>query len=285
MGKVVVAGFERALIWLYDTTTGAATGQQASMSNGTISGAYNLSHVKNADAAVAQFTDLDIQGGDKITNTFRFGNAKLAPFDLVFSARDYALNNMIAGVTSITSNSHIIKTAYNDNSATQRAIGCAIQQVGQDEDGNQVYVTRIINKATASIRPGPAAFRGESDSILSITPIMSTKLFTGQAFGTGTNDINLNLTENKCTYVEYITFFPIHIATIKQDNSTSSFTLPYKPLSSVVTLGATPNELVIGGVPTAFSSVNTSTGAAVLAAAGTAAVLDVVTYTTNYVPS
>lgn len=283
--KLAIAGFERALLWYYDPTTGAALGQQASLAAGNGSGAFVMDEVKNADQAFQQFTDLSIQGGDREgIAIFTWGTPRLQPFDVVTSAYDTAINDMIQGVTSIASNAYAIETAQNSNRIKQQAVGFAIQQVAEDLDtGDQKYVTHFLNKCTASYRRGGAAFRGESDSILRISPKQSNRAFTGQPFGSSTNQINLALVGNKTDCYTIITNNPIHMFAIHSNGTTVNYTLPYRPLSNVVALGATPNVFTIDGVRTALSSVNPSTGAIVLADAEDTGDKAVLWYDTNFV--
>lgn len=283
--KLAIAGFERALMWFYDPTTGAALGQQSTLAAGSGSGAFVMDEVKNADQAFQQFTDLSIQGGDREgIAIFTWGNPRIQPFDVVTSAYDTAINDMIQGVTTIASNAYAIETAQNSNRITQQAVGFAIQQRAEDLDtGNQKYVTHFLNKCTASYRRGGATFRGESDSILRVSPRQSNRAFTGQPFGSASNQINLGLVGGKTDCYTIITDYPIHLYSLKSNASTTNFTLPYRPVDNTVALGATPNVFTLAGVRTALTSANVSTAAIVLAAAGTSGDLGELWYGTNYV--
>jgi hypothetical protein len=284
--KLAIAGFERALMWFLDPTTGAALGQQASLAVGNGSGAFVMDEVKNADQSFQQFTDLSIQGGDREgIAIFTWGNSRLLPFDVVTSAYDTAINDMIQGVTSIATNPYAVETAQNSNRITQQQIGFAIQQKAEDLDtGNQKYVTHFLNKCTASYRRGGGAtFRGESDSILRVTPRQSNRAFTGQPFGSAANQINLGLVGGKTDCYTIITDNPIHLYSIKSNGTTTNYTLPYRPLSAVVALGATPNVFTIDGVRTALTSANVATGAIVLADAEDSGDFGELWYDTNYV--
>lgn len=285
--KLNVGGYERSFIWLPDTTTGAALGQQGSaLPNGSGSPAYLLDDVINAEQAFAQFTELVFKAGDIEGNVMSFGNTKIQPFDILLDTYDSSLNDLIQGVTSITSNPYRTRTAQNPARAQPKPAGLAIQQRAMDADtGNQKYITHFLSKGTATYRRGGAQYQEASNSTLHFAPLLTKYAFTGQQFGSGTNQINLGLALNKTDCMSIISDNPLFLYSFKADGTAVNFTLPYLPVSSVVTLGATPNEYWKAGVEAALTSASISTGAIVIPAAGTAAQIGVVLWDTAFTPS
>jgi hypothetical protein len=275
-------GFERALFAYYDST-GAATGQQQTLSNGAASGAYVFANVRTAGLSYTESAELQFEGGDKIAGVMAFGNAKLAAFEMTASDLDTAAVTLFSGSALNTASSIFTKGSINPNRTAQTKGMLILQQRRLREDGEEEYLNIIMPKVTVRIRHGGFGFRAEADTTFAIAPFMSTKAHTGQGFGSGSNNLNLGLENDRADHYFWITPAPIHVMSFRKDGAATSFTTTYRPLSTVVTLNASPNELVINGAITAAGGVNTTTGV-ITVTAGTAADMCVLTYTTNYVP-
>lgn len=279
-------GNARFLIWEYvqsGTYVGICTGVQPSLTAGAASGAFVWSDVKSSAFAVIPPTDVQIQGGDKIVATVSFNGGKLQPFDVTGSSIDTALDDLVNGSTTNTTNTMVTAFAYNTYRTSPKTLGCASQQLFETSDGLQYFVTRIVPRASMSYRPGGMAFRGESDATIHVNSIVNQKSYNGQTYGTGS--LNFGLEADSTDFYDVVTANPIHIMAFKQDavGPTTTFNTTYKPLSTTITLNATPNPFTVGGTPTALSSL-TLAGLATLASAGSTGVMDVLTYETNYVP-
>lgn len=266
------------------TYAGYFSGQQASLTAGTASGAYVWSDVKSSAFAVIPPTDVNIEGGDRIVATVSFNGGKLAPFDVTGSSIDTTLADLVGGSTTSTTNSEVTVFGYNTFRTSPRLMWFASQQMFETSTGFQYFITRIVPRASVSYRPGGMAFRGAADATLHINSIVTQQFYNGQSYGSG--GLALNLEANSTDFVDVVTADPVHFMAFSQDSGgpTTTFTCTYKPTSSVVTLNATQNAFAIAGVPTALSSLNTSTGVATLAAAGTTGVRDTLMYATAFVP-
>jgi hypothetical protein len=263
------------------TYVGTFSGQQLSLTAGTSSGAYVWSDVKSSAFAVIPPTDVQIQGGDKIVATVSFNGGKLAPFDVTGSSIDSALADLVGGSTTNTSNTFSTIFGYNNNRTSPKPMWFASQQMFQTSDGLSYFVTRVVPRAGLSYRPGGMTFRGESDATLHVNSIQTTKSYDGRVFGS--SGLNLGWENDTGDFIDIVTANPIHFIAFKQDASDVEFNTIYKPLSTVVTINATPNAFTVGGTVTALSSI-TLAGVVTLAAAGSANVMDVLTYETNFVP-
>lgn len=278
-------GMARLLLWEYvqtGTYAGMCSGQQSSLSAGSASGVYVWDDVKSAAIQEIAETELQITGGDKVKATITFPGGKLAKFDVQGSSIDTVLNDMANGGTTNTTNSKVTVTSNNPNRTKPRTMGVALQQGFRTSDGLDYAITRMIPRAQVRVRPGPMNYRGESDSILSISSIKTNKAFNGQSYGSG--GLALNLEQDLTDYLDYITPNPFHIMAFKQNTGVTTFNTTYKPLSTVVTLNATENPFSIGGTPTALSAI-TLAGLVTLSAEGTVNVMDVLAYETDYVPA
>lgn len=281
MTRGVLAGFERALIFYTDSSGRHIGSGGATLSNGSTSGAYVASDVVAAGLAPVNQTDLDIRGGDKTTMTIQFGNAKVGGFDLVISAFDDALNDMVSDSTKNTTNSYATQTSENPNKTAPKVLGLALQQRFTLFDGTMKYLTRIFPRNFMRIKQGGMNYQAESDTIIRVTPVMTNKAFSGQVFGS--TGLNLNLEGDITDNYNYITANPVHFVTFVGDGSGTTFSTIYKPISNVVTLNATPNSMWKNATATALSAI-TLAGAVTLAAAGSAGDVHVLAHETAYVP-
>jgi hypothetical protein len=76
--------------------------------------------------------------------------------------------------------------------------------------------------------------------------------------------------------------YPYYLTCFLQDGSEDTITLPYLPVKSTVTSGKTDNWVVRNGTPTAPTSISTTTGDVVMAAAGTASQFTDIMYPTLF---
>lgn len=279
-------GFERVLLGFYDSTTGANIGQSPTLSNGSASGAFVLSDVNEGQIAFEDATVLDFNGGDRNRGRMIFGAAsRMGQFDITVSSDDTDIVAAVTGSTVNTTNTEFTKFSYNPNRSTTRNMWVALQQRYLFSTGVEGYRTVFLPKCSVQYRPGGMSFRGESNAVLRVLPNLSTTFITGQTFGTGSTGLSLGLEENKSDHLFWYSDNPIYVVTLKGNAVATTATAAYLPLSSTVTLNATPNEMVLAGTPTALSSVNTSTGVLTWSSAPGNGVHGVVIYETAYVPS
>lgn len=263
------------------TYTGYFSGQQASLTAGTASGAYVIKNIKGSPFGVIPPTNVQIQGGDKIVQTVTFNGGKLSQFDVPISSIDTVLADLVGGGTTNNTNSFAAVTGYNTGRTSPKTMFYAAQQMFKTTTGLQYFLTRVIPRASLSYRPGAMVFRGESDATLTVDSIPSQTWYDGRSYGTG--GLNLGMENDTVDFADIITANPVHFIAYKSDNSTTTFNTVYKPLSTTVTNNATPNEFVVAGTPTALSSI-TLAGLATLAAAGASGVMNTLRHETNFVP-
>ena len=264
------------------TYAGYFSGQQSSLTAGTASGAYVWNDVKSTAFSVIAPTDVNIEGGDRIQASLSFGGGKLTPFSCTGSSIDTALADLIGGSSTNTTNSFQTIFGYNQYRTSPKVMWFASQQLFETSDGFQYFITRVVPRASLSYRPGGMAFRGASDATIFVSSIINQKFYDGRTYGTG--GLNLNLDSDSTDFLDIISPNALHFVAFKQDGIATTFTTPYKPLSSVVTLNATPNQFTVGGTSTALTSISTTTGLATLAAAGTTGIVDVLSFETAFVP-
>jgi hypothetical protein len=277
-------GFERMICGFFDSTTGAFIGKASTLANGASSGGYVQNNVKAAGLQPVASSELQIQGGDRIRAVVNFKQTKLASFEVTVSDLDPTLITLINGGAKNTGNSKFTKFHTNPNRITMATMFFALQSPMTDEDGNSYYRTLVIPKARAKFEGGGFSFRDVSDSKITISPMLTTKSYTGESYGVG--GLAFGAEENKLDHYYLQSDNPLHFSAARRtDTSALTVTTDYLPLSSVITLNATPNELVAAGAPLALTSFSVTTGAEVIPAGGAAGDIGVLTYETAYVPS
>lgn len=277
-------GFERMLLGFVDATTGAFIGKASTLANGSSSGAYVQSNVKAAGIQPVAGSELQIQGGDRIKAVVNYKQTKLASFEVTVSDLDPTLITLINGGAQNTASSKFTKFHTNNNRISMATMFVALQSPMTDEDGNSYYRTMVIPKARCKFEGGGFSFREVSDSKITIAPMLTKKSYTGESYGVG--GLAFGAEENKLDHYYLQSTNPLHfMASKRTDTSAQTVTADYLPLSNVITINITPNELAIAGVITALTSFNTSTGAYVIPAGGAAGDIGVLTYETAYVPS
>ena len=280
--NVQITGFERALFGFRDSN-GIATGQQSTLSNGATSPAYVVDLPRTASFDSLAPVNLNIEGGDVLYNIVQFGNSKIQPFDLIISNQDQTAVELISGSVSNTTNTQVTYISDNPARSTPRVIWLALQSKAYDNvTSQQYYVTKFFPQCLARIKRKGPAFQALSDVVISCTPQMTNKTIEGRVFGTA--GLNMQLRGDRADNYDYVSNNPIHVTSFRQDAVTTTFTSAYRPVSSTITLNATPNNFFVNGVSTALSAIVPTTGVATLTAAGSASVGDVLIYETLYVP-
>jgi len=269
-------------------TDGYAYGQSGyGQTANTVSGAYLANTPKSATIPAPDRNVIEFTGGDKWLGSFQYGFSSVGAFDVVMSGYDADLIALVTGASvDQTTNEDWSIFSENDFQTSMPQV-CAlvtyrIQARGTNE-GADLYITSVISRGWMSPKgiTGAPAFQAAGEYTYSMTPTAATQLPNGMLFSATA----MNLAEDKTFRTHIISNYPIALATYIADGSATTFTLPYKPVSSVVTVNDTPNFMTVNATPTAASAVSTSTGQVTLSAAGTSGDVVVMLYETNFVPS
>lgn len=279
-----LAGFERAQLFFTDAT-GAATGILSPLGNGLGSGAYVAKNVKTAGFAPTPITDLEIQGGDAIRASISFGNQKTKQFQLIVSDYDTQLIQLVSG--SVMNQTNTLATVIAENAMRQipRVMGVALQRrFTLPNLAGQYYEAKIFPNCQVRIHEGPFGYQAEADTVLDITPNITTADITGASFGV--SGLAMGLQGNETDSYSYISQGgnPIHIYSFRGDGSIVTFTTPFAPVNTLVTLNTTTNAWFKAGAATALTSI-TALGVATLAVAPTVGQITTLIYETLYVPT
>jgi len=274
-----IAGLARAGLFFRDSN-GYATGTQSTLSNGATSGAYVFDFPITAGYQPPPAINVDITGGDKRITAIQFGNAYTPPFDLAIADFDTSLITLAGNTSANTTNSFYTYVSTNPNLTSPRQVGLFFQSRYTLDDGSAYWLTTFMPSVAIRVKKSQVGFQAKADVVLACTPSMVTKAHDGRGFGT--SGMNLGLEGDVTDNYDLISARPIHLTTFKSDAAATTFSTTYKPISTVVTNNATPNQMLKNATATALTSI-TLAGLATLAAAGTAADVHILLYQTDYV--
>ena len=224
-------------------------------------------------------------GGGKLEGKADMGLEDVGDAELTLSQFDPALNAMIAGglVDTTSLGGATISAPNHLNPSSRVGVLCAIGRLQKRATVGNIFFHLIYPSCQLRVNSPSLTQEGGTNPApitVTITPAVGTKFPIGVAFGANQNWQDYSEFEY---YLEATN--PYFLTSWLQDGTAVSFTLPYKPVSSVVTGGNTDNWVARNGTPTAPSSINTSSGLVTMAAAGTASQWTSVLFPTRFVPS
>lgn len=268
------SGFKIAQLWRSADDGSMAGTVGESLAVNTVSGAYLLREPDSAAFEFADPTTLDIRGGDRIVAREEYGNRIMSPFDLTTPLLDTTLITLVGGTVVDTDAGEFPAFGINTQREDWPIMGIALTQRFQPKvtgsDGPRLYHTVIIPRCTLSPAYSGMTFQEGSPYTFRVMPLVTDVMDTGQTFAQSDMDFE----DDRAEHYQRITRYPFSITAWRANAAATTFTLPYLPISSVVTplTGGSPsarNVTWIDGTLTALSSANTSTGLITLAAAGT----------------
>ena len=225
----------------------------------------------------------DLTGGNKWLGAVTFGFNTIPEFDLTLSTLDSSLT-ALAGDSNIdeTTNSEFRRFSNNENLSIPPQIGLIMSTIYQSRDagtdGVNKWINYIIPRAQMTATAPAMSYQAPGDTTYRVKPTMAIKEPTGLLFSATA----MSLAGNKGMMYIIVSDKPLGLSTFVGDNSATTTVLPYKPNSTVVTVNATPNEMILNGTPTALSSVNATTKVATFSAAPGASVYAGILYEMLY---
>ncbi len=279
---IFVGGIYRAQIWLRDST-GYMTGDQTTLANAATTSAIVLDGVNATTAAQRPPVYVDFIGGDEINGTMGFGSTSYAPFDLTFDNADADQIVLLHGtaVDTTDNSEYPMYTGYT-NAGTIRNAGLMITQkkINRDgSDGGSGFIHTIFPFVQILVRRAVGGFQAKTQFIYGVTPFKTTRTPFGQLFSALGMSIPLSQTDHY--HVESTS--PVHWTAARSDGIITTFITGYRPLSSTVTIAASPNHFKRNGANLALTSISTTTGVATMPSVGSAGDTNVLMYETNFV--
>jgi hypothetical protein len=281
--------FVRAFAWRVNSS-GIATGQLDPNSLGSppvTSHALDVRGPISATMSAPTYTRFEARGGGNYDGSNTGGVETMGRLEMTLDQEDPAFYTLTrGGLQDTTTILGSTATIFSDNSLNPSPFDCGLMMVRRKQSLTSVttlYQHIIYPFGTASFtKPNPTQEGGMNTQtlVMGYDPKVSSKFPWGQAFGANQNWTNYN---EICFMIESI--YPYAMTTFVADGSATTYTLAFKPQYSTVTTGNTNNVTAINGVPTAATTIVTSTGVVTIAAAGTTGDLHVAFYPTqNYLP-
>lgn len=261
---------------------GVAGGSQA---NNTVSGAYLAKYLKSCDMPIPDRNTIDFTSKDTWNGSFQYGISSLGSFSLTLENIDADLIALLSG-SSVDQTTNALWTYFAENVLAETVpqvcviVTYRIQIRGGVLDGGDRYAHAIIPKAWCAPKgvSGAPSFQTAGEYSIQVTPTASAIHPAGVPF----SSMAMNLEDDRTPILTLFTDNPIHLATYVGDGTATTFTLPYLPLSEVVTVNNSPNEFNIDGTLTALSALASDTGVATLTAPVGSGTHSAILYETNH---
>lgn len=221
-------------------------------------------------------------GGQTVRGQRDLGLSSLGTFQIGLDSFDETFHALVAGsVVDVSTVDGWAITSPNVQKASLPKFVMGISVGYLTANGANEYITLIFH----NVQIGPALFSGsqgdgENPNPLTyeVVPDLSARTGIGRLYSTmtgiaeGNSDI---ATMNRASR-------EIALATFIRNGTATSFTLPFRPTSSLAT-GVAGNSITNNGVTQSVASVNTATGLVTLTTAGTSGDVVVIAYPTEWV--
>jgi hypothetical protein len=285
MANWLSAGLDRVLIAL--TYTSAAnvpymggTAGGALANNGT-SHALVLDSINNLTPTGGELTTLTFQGGDRDLGTMQFGSTGITNLSFVCEdIRNSVITALHGTAVDTTSNSEFEQWSdYTSVSAVVASQVGFITKLKDRDTGATAWFTRWFPSCQTTAKTTFGGFQAKNtmEFNVAISPA------TYHPLGTALSAMSMSLPDNMTDNISWFTTNRLHATVYRSDGTATTFVTGYRPLSSTVTVNATPNWFARNGTDQALSSISTTTGVATMAASGSAGDVNVLFYETNYV--
>jgi hypothetical protein len=226
------------------------------------------------------------QGGQSLRGSIALGNSATGTPAIVLSEFDETLHALIKGTAAdATSVDGWLFSAGNvQQKIFPQLTTLVTTKILNIDDGSEYFHTWVMYNTQWQDAGGGGASQasGTNPNPLSynLNLSMSQRNVTGVALSESSG---MQVVDGTDAWCKIRSRWPIALTTYIADGIETDFILGYRPVFSTVTDGKTDNSFTINGVATAPTSVDTSTGVVVIAAAGSAQDVHVAAYQTKFV--
>jgi len=254
------AGFHSMQIGILDST-GICTGQVAG-SDGVTSSMLRVRGGTAASFNPVSATSIEFNDADGVEGNMSFGGGNQGPFQVTVDRVDADAIALAGGsLVDITTNSFFTIFSTNPKNTTPPDMCMILTQKFQSRvsasSGVTYYKNHIIPVCQIRTLAGGLGHQAKQPWTFEVTPQFATKLPNGEAFGS-----NQGWTDNETDILWMNTQYPIAYTYFQGDNSETTFITGFRPISTVITLGGTPNWYTEDGTQEALTSIVTATGVA-----------------------
>lgn len=285
MARYINGGIDRLLIWKIFTSSGnipymGGTAGTALAVNETTH-AYVVESIRDFTPSGGELTTVVFEGGDKRLGTMQFGDTGKTGFTFTLEDIQNSLITALHGTAvDTTSNSEFEQFSTYASAASAVAVGVGVITTLKDRDsGAKKFRTTIFPSCSIVFSSQYGGFQGKN----TIQASVSVSPSSYHPLGTALSAMSMSLPDNQCDAFEMITDNRLHMTAFRSNAAATTFVTGYRPLSTTVTLNASPNWFARNGTDQALDSIVTTTGVATMAAAGTSGDMNVLIYETNYV--
>lgn len=265
--KFVPVGLFRMTVALTNSN-GYPTGVTATPAAGSTNQALYIKTVQGAGWSQGEGKTEPFTGGDGQYGQYRFPDSSIKPFNIRTQQHDKTLQAMVSAINiNSTRNTRYSRTGNNPRLPALPTCMLILTSHLQSQDaatsGQNQYEHFVFPACTMEWQYGTAEYQTAHPSILRVTPTLSAKDHMGVAFGSADG-----YQDNMTDMFDFQSVYPIHITTFISDGAATTFNTFYKPISTVVTVATSANDMAKNGTLTALSAI-TLAGLATLSAAGT----------------
>ena len=215
--------------------------------------------------------------GNRLIAQMDIGASPISPFDLTFGINDETFQALVTGGTvDITTYDGVTVTGMDTGQVTPPALRFCITVQAKDDgswSGFDNYFWNNVQMRWGGQGASEATGEDPNPLTFTITPQESDRDPMGGA---------LTTIQQQRMVTRVRSSYPMFTETYIGDNSTTTTTLSYLPIYSTAT-GASDNFVMVNGVATSVTSINTSTGVVTFSSAPAADAIVQITYQTSYV--
>lgn len=286
MSNGMVAGFYHMWLSTRDSN-GYPKGQNStpdSVTNKTLYTPLKVRHPVSYTPATPTREVAQRRGGQAMRGQRSMGVSSYGAGTIVLDAYDEVLHALVSrsavDTTTVTGWS---MTSQNAGEPDPPSLIIGMSIGFSNISGAKEFLTGIFHSAQLPpAMPGASQDGGVNPNPLTYEIVVDSAARTGMGLLFSATALNVEENTDTFTLIRYSD--PIFVTTWIADGTETTFTLPYLPLTSDATGGAT-NLISKDGVKTAVTSVNTTSGVVTLTAPGTAGDIWIVAYPTRYVVS
>lgn len=272
----------------FRNSAGYPVGQTISgtMSNGATSSAYLVDGLIDLTPGVATNPRVTNQGGQKVISQTPLPANDYGSPTFQLSQRDEQLEAYLSdSLLDVSYNSEWMMRGANVTQEDFPNFTVIFSVQGTDSttmaqwwDNYLFYNCRIVK----TVEAGAGQVTGDVVNPNPFQYSLQLSLSTRHTTGTLLSAMTMGLNNNQDAYGHIRADNPLGLTTYKDDNTTGTFTLGYRPVSAEVT-GSAQNNVTEAGTQVASTSISATTGVVVQDGAPAAATMTVVLYETNFV--
>ncbi len=251
------------------SSNGENYGSSASPSAATVLPSYVIKDPKSAEIPAPDRTVIDFTGGDRWRGSYQYGITSMGSFEMKLATVDATFIALAAG-SSVDQTTNTRLTIFGENNLRPTvpqmwiALTYRLQSREAGSKGADKFITSVIPRCWVAPKglTGAPSFQGVGEYTFTVVPTIGEKFPTGLAFGT-----NQDFEEDEAAVFHIISDNPIHFVGYIASGTTTTLTLPYKPISYTYTShdsSTMPVQVVVDGVITDATSVTQATGVVVV---------------------